>query len=113
MPGYDGSGPRGEGALTGWGFGYCAAESRTAPETVGRFGPRGRGRGMQRGFRRGGCVHGRGGGVALNRPVEAMQRPPLAEETERLRVESQHLKERLDTIERRLAALGASGSKAQ
>jgi hypothetical protein len=42
-----------------------------------------------------------------------MQRPPLAEETERLRVESQHLKERLDTIERRLAALGASDSKAQ
>ena len=39
MPGYDRSGPRGEGARTGWGFGYGAAESRTALEIVGRFGP--------------------------------------------------------------------------
>lgn len=113
MPGYDRSGPRGEGARTGWGFGYCAAESRTAPETVGRFGPRGGGRGMQRGFRRGFCVYGRGGGAAFNRPVESMQRPSLAEENERLRTESQQLKERLDAIERRLAALGASDSKVQ
>jgi hypothetical protein len=68
---------------------------------------------MQRGFRRGFCVYGRGGGAVFTRPVEPMQRPSLAEENERLRTESQHLKERLDAIEKRLAALGASEPKAQ
>lgn len=24
MPGFDGTGPRGEGPMTGWGMGYCA-----------------------------------------------------------------------------------------
>jgi hypothetical protein len=42
-----------------------------------------------------------------------MQRPPLSEENERLRAESQQLKERLDAIEKRLATLGASEPKAQ
>jgi hypothetical protein len=113
MPGYDRTGPRGEGARTGWGFGYCGSEPRWLPESVGSFGPRGGGRGMQLGFRHGFCFYGRGGGAAFNRPGESMQRPSLAEENERLRAESQQLKERLDAIEQRLAALGASEAKAQ
>lgn len=46
MPGYDGSGPRGQGPGTGWGLGPCGAGRR-----------RGYGSGFGRGFSRG---YGRG-----------------------------------------------------
>jgi hypothetical protein len=52
MPGFDGTGPMGQGAMTGGGRGYCAAPANTAG---GRpFGARvfcGRGRGRGRGWR--------------------------------------------------------------
>ena len=71
MPGFDGSGPRGEGPMTGWGMGYCAQPKgeQTPPSAYGgmgigrwykwmrgmwpRFGGWGRGRGWGRGWGRG------------------------------------------------------------
>jgi hypothetical protein len=72
MPGFDGTGPRGEGPMTGWGMGYCAqpVEGRSAypsgdapayPPIPPGFGGRGRRFGWGRGFGRG-CGWGRGFG---------------------------------------------------
>lgn len=48
MPGRDGTGPLGQGPMTGWGAGFCGQQRGISPA----FGY-GRGRGMGRGFRRG------------------------------------------------------------
>ena len=64
MPGFDGTGPRGDGPKTGWGVGYCARpwnQATIGPQDlqspiygVGRGGlPRGGGRGRAFGGRRG------------------------------------------------------------
>jgi hypothetical protein len=60
MPGFDGTGPLGEGPVTGGGFGYCGARRRPRNALRGRpiyrrFGAGGgfgfgRGRGVSRGF---------------------------------------------------------------
>jgi phage-related tail fiber protein len=58
MPGFDGTGPFGRGAMTGWGNGNCNSANQSAFFGMGFC--RGRGRGMRqgggmgRGFRRGG-----------------------------------------------------------
>lgn len=61
MPRLDGTGPRGEGPMTGWGMGYCVVSA--APERrIGMWrggGGYGRGYGRGRGFGRG---YGRGRG---------------------------------------------------
>ncbi len=44
MPGFDGTGPRGEGPMTGGGFGYCSGGQPARPRFGrGAFGGRGRG----------------------------------------------------------------------
>jgi len=48
MPGFDGTGPLGQGAMTGGGFGYCGS-SRRPGYGLGGFGP-GRGRRLGRGM---------------------------------------------------------------
>lgn len=57
MPGFDQTGPQGQGARTGRGMGYCAPTNATRQEPVygvGRGGiPRGGGRGFAFGGRRG------------------------------------------------------------
>jgi len=45
MPGFDGTGPMGQGPMTGGGRGYCAV-----PANNGQPQPAGRGRGMRRMF---------------------------------------------------------------
>ncbi|MDI6870833.1 MAG: DUF5320 domain-containing protein [Bacillota bacterium] len=66
MPGFDGTGPRGEGPLTGGGRGRCAApatDKPTVPLGVGRGGrPRGGGRGRCFGGGRGPAAAPRGRG---------------------------------------------------
>ncbi len=49
MPGYDGTGPRGEGPMTGGGFGRCTGFARPFYGRGGGFG-RGLARGYGRGF---------------------------------------------------------------
>ncbi len=60
MPGFNGTGPRGEGSMTGGGFGRCTGSR-------GSF----LGRGAGRGFRSWGCGRGfaYGGGVGRGRNV--------------------------------------------
>lgn len=48
MPGYDGTGPRGQGAMSGGGRGYCAV-----PADGSQAAMMGRGRGLNRGMGRG------------------------------------------------------------
>jgi len=56
MPGFDGTGPRGNGPMSGWGRGFCAIPKEMFDkDSLGRFG-RGIGRGlgmMGRGLGRG------------------------------------------------------------
>jgi hypothetical protein len=55
MPGFDGTGPRGFGPMTGWGRGYCAGQGGYFPARgwLGRFGG-GRGRGWRNRYWSGG-----------------------------------------------------------
>lgn len=70
MPGLNGTGPRGEGAMTGRGRGNCVATLKG--EVAGVNGTMGAGFGMGRGMGRGmGCGFGRGranGGKFLKNP---------------------------------------------
>lgn len=62
MPGYNGTGPLGQGAMTGRGRGYCASPGQNAPNPP-MYAPRGRSFGRPRlgmGFRRGRTGFGRG-----------------------------------------------------
>lgn len=45
MPGFDGTGPRGKGPMTGGGFGYCATGAGAYPAGAARGFGRGRGGG--------------------------------------------------------------------
>lgn len=76
MPGYDGTGPRGQGPMTGRGEGYCAVPlDRTAPVPYGYAGLQGRPVGLGRRplmrwfrpLRRIGRAFGRGVGFARGR----------------------------------------------
>ena len=73
MPKRDGTGPMGDGPLTGWGFGDCAVApgSDNTSQAMGR-GP-GRGSGRRRGFGGGmgrGRMAGRGDSFAQPNPKE-------------------------------------------
>ncbi len=56
MPGFDGTGPRGQGAMTGGGRGYCAIPLNEVGKSIGtrRFFGRGGGRGWRNCFYAGG-----------------------------------------------------------
>ncbi len=89
MPRFDGTGPGGLGAGTGWGLGPCGA---------GRGWGRGFGRGYGRGFGR-----GRFGGYGSYQPYQ----PQITkkEETEMLADDAKALEEELKAIKVRLAEL--------
>jgi len=89
MPGYDRTGPRGQGPMTGRGFGYC-----------------GTGRGNRRsGFRRFGVGmgYGRGAGYGRgNRRAYYNDAPPVSPEEEKdmLKEEIEFLRGRLDELDK-------------
>jgi len=125
MPGYDGSGPRGFGPMTGWGRGYCNPGGRPAGMAPGRGAGFGRG-GWSRGFRRGGGP-GSGWGGGFGRGYGAAGRgygaagwgygPPAApyggepygmspeREAGYLREEAEAIREELEAVQRRIAEL--------
>ena len=98
MPRGDGTGPLGEGPMTGRGMGFCAGYARpgfgSAPGRVstGGFGRRNR-------FYATGVPFS---AYAVAPPTPA---PPREEELTQLRNESQRLRDALETIEQRLARL--------
>lgn len=108
MPGFDRTGPWGEGPRTGWGMGRCAPSPAEVDPKIMR-------RGLQRGFRRGFRFFGRGragagfaGGPPGVRPGLEIDAPEGD-----WRSLFAELSERLGRIEARLAAAGAEPSAAR
>ncbi len=98
MPGRDGTGPMGAGAMTGRGLGVCTGVND--PGYGAGFG-RGFGRGYGRGFGRGfGCGFGRGFGRGF-----AFVDNTAKTKKELLEAQKNELKSRMDAIEKQLEAL--------
>ncbi|MDD4334045.1 MAG: DUF5320 domain-containing protein [Desulfotomaculaceae bacterium] len=90
MPREDGTGPVGNGPLSGRGFGFCAGAN------AGRYGA-----GMEQGFGRGrgaGCRRGYGINYAAD-PATAKTQKKLLED------QKEHLQNRLDIISKQLENL--------
>ena len=112
MPGFDGTGPMGQGPMTGGGFGYCGPGNRAqSMRGFGRgrgyrggFGPGfGRGRGFGRGFGGQGFQPAWGSGYdPANRGAYAMN---PKEEANMLREEADALRGELDSINSRIQDL--------
>ncbi len=99
MPGFDGTGPLGQGPMTGWGRGFCASGSRRYPYRG--LGPWGFGRG--RGW---GCGWGRGRGKGLGwwwrgpaRLTPQEEKAFLEDEVAFLEKEINHMRQRLAELE--------------
>ena len=99
MPGYDGTGPRGMGPMTGGGRGYCAVpvDDFAGRPRIGRFFGRGGGRGGGRGRRNRYYATG----------LVGWQRSGFMPEDEKeaLRSEAELLKQELSDIQSRISAL--------
>ena len=125
MPGFDGTGPRGEGAMTGGGFGACAPDSTG----YGRSSARGfgQGRGLRRGYGPGfgpGLRRGYGRGMGQRSGSQDTERwygpaygSPYSsnpnDEVEVLRAEADTLRCELNTVTRRLEELEAKASQSE
>lgn len=118
MPGFDGTGPRGQGPRTGGGFGYCPPTAdpyygQPVVYGVGRGGrPRGGGRGFAfGGGRRGYWGRGRVFGFAAPyypAPAPQMTYGPQmtqAQELEWLKEQSQMVQDQLNQINARISEL--------
>ena len=125
MPGFDGTGPSGNGAITGGGRGYCA---RGVGETMslGRGQRMGRRRGLAMGNRAMGARFGmsRGrrmgiGRIALERPGMRVLAPESSDsatlsvdqEIRLLQEQADSVRSQLQSIDRRLTELNQSGSE--
>ena len=107
MPGYDGTGPRGQGSMTGGGRGYCAVPAERVP--AGGFFRRGRG-GGGRGWRNWYYATGMPGWQrsAYGYPAYGggtYSEPTVDEEKEMLRSEAEALKKDLQDIQNRIQTL--------
>ncbi len=104
MPGFDGSGPVGQGPMTGRGLGYCNTSYRGVGYGRGIGFGRGFGRGFGLGFGRGrGFGFGRGmgyWGYGYSQPV-----PSLEAERAYLEDRAAYLEEELASIKNGLAEL--------
>lgn len=108
MPGLDSSGPMGAGRMTGGRRGTCGrAGAATHPPIYGS----GYGYGRRMGFRRGsgrGCGHGFGpahGGVPYRQAYGNGYPASKTDELEMLRVDSDAMRQSLESVQRRIAEL--------
>ncbi|MEW6351208.1 MAG: DUF5320 domain-containing protein [Thermodesulfobacteriota bacterium] len=102
MPRLDGSGPLGEGPMTGWGRGNCRGTSGSAPMDQPRR-PMGMGRGG-RGFAAGGGSRFRGLGRCWRRLFSSRLPETRSDELTALRDELARTKEELAKLQARLDA---------
>ena len=120
MPFMDGTGPWGQGPMTGRGMGYCAGAVRPGFPPGPNIGWFGRGRGMGRGSGRGrgmgrgmGRGFGRGWGAPFYGAAPAYGPAPYgpqmtrAEEVDFLKEEANSVKAQLEEIESRMRDLEA------
>ena len=105
MPGGDGTGPMGAGAMTGRAAGLCAGYG--TPGYANAVGGRGRG------FWGRGCGGGRGRGLGfgLGRFGWAPTRSPIAPTAPTREQELETLKQQAADLQRRIEALGADATK--
>lgn len=104
MPGFDRSGPMGQGPQTGRGMGKCNPDAPSSDQYYGF----GRGMACRRGFGAGFGGGGRGWGRGVNffGPVAgSRQSVAPADEQETLRAQADQLQESLAAIQQRLDAL--------
>ena len=97
MPGFDRTGPQGAGPMTGGARGYCNPATRATAAGVNTPRGAGYGRGYGRGFGRG---YGRG---YYPPPAASYDGGPGGEAA--IKAETDYLKETLNSINERLAAL--------
>lgn len=116
MPGYDGSGPMGNGSMTGGVRGYCNPGTGIGRQSIGARGFRRR-RFSGRGFRGGdGSEYdlrrslGRGfwnaGGYYMDTPVEK------TDEINMLKSQASFMRKTLDDLEKQIAEIEKSATKA-
>jgi len=114
MPRGDGTGPMGQGPMSGRGAGYCAgygAPGYANPAGGRGFAGRGLGRGWGRGWGRGlGRGYGYGWAPAWGAPAYPVApMPPVAgapiDEAAALRDQSEYLQEALEEVQKRLTEL--------
>jgi len=112
MPGFDGTGPLGQGPRTGGGFGVCPPGAGVAPVAV----PPGVGYGVGRGGRPRGGGRGRafGGGRGSwgrSQWLAPWQPPAPQQETNMLQRQAEAIEGQLDAIRKRLDELSAGTAK--
>jgi len=103
MPGFDGTGPRGQGPGTGWGRGYCGGGFGGGRQG---FGGGGRWCRPRRGFW--GPGGGRAWGYGPTGPGYGPGYGPPQDEPQALKAEAARLRSELEAIEKRLAELEGS-----
>ena len=113
MPGFNGTGPNGQGPMTGGGRGYCSTPNAGAQQPYGRR--MGRGYGLGRGFGAGagrGQGYGKGFGRTAGYPVQgnapqynAPYNVNIADELSMLKAQADSMKEALDNIRKRMVEL--------
>ena len=111
MPGFNGTGPLGQGPGSGWGLGPCGAGRRRGATFGPRFGP-GIGRGA-RGFGRGAWGRPRWGWGARGAygPFDPGGGPVYGtpqDEAQALKEEAAYLQGELEAVQKRLALLQSS-----
>jgi len=112
MPGFDGTGPLGQGSRTGGGFGWCPQGVGVAPVAVPPGVVYGIGRGgLPRGGGRGRCLGGGRGLWARPRWLRAWQPPVPEQEADMLKHQAESLQGQLDAIRQRLDELAAGPTK--
>ncbi|MFH1073835.1 MAG: DUF5320 domain-containing protein [Candidatus Firestonebacteria bacterium] len=103
MPGFDGTGPAGQGPMTGGGRGFCAGVmTGTRPAFPGFFG-RGGGRGRRNRFFATGLTGWQRAGIGD--PLQGSSFSSGKEETEILKNQAKYFEEQLKSINERIALL--------